>query len=110
MCNRSINTLLLHSYVLCFEKQENLVFITPSNNGIFPPIQINELNSSYKYCIGYIDNQGMYYIYNFKIGKTVKVSKQLFICFEALLKNRENEIIKNSELLNKVKDMLKNVQ
>ena len=86
------------------------MFITPSNNGIFPPIQINELNSSYKYCIGYIDNQGMYYIYNFKIGKTVKVSKQLFICFEALLKNRENEIIKNSELLNKVKDMLKNVQ
>jgi len=105
---------LIHYYyianVLCFEKQENLVFVTPSNMGIFPAITNNDLNSSYKYCMGYIDNQGMYYIYNFKIGKTVKVSKYLFICFEALLKNRENEIIKNNETLNKVKDMLENVQ
>ncbi|HDT6947482.1 TPA: hypothetical protein QE963_002682 [Staphylococcus aureus] len=88
--------------------KEDLIFITPLTYGFFEPVDEGFINTDYEYCIGFIQNNEKYYIHNFFKNKTFKVSKKILMLFEGIIKNNSLDI--TEEKLNKLKDMLKNVQ
>lgn len=88
--------------------KDDLTFVTPLTYGYFPPVDEGFMNTDYEQCIGFVQNNENYYIHNFSKNKTFKVSENVLMFFEAIIKKRPLNI--TEEKSNKLKDMLKNVQ